>query len=168
MAQLMKEAEIEKLLMGQQASGVFSKVQIDANEERESCVMRLGDLDPNSFFEKYRNKSQPVQRNANRKQQVRQEIARSFRLQDKLTSVVAIAKQRLAKSPQGKRQFNQIVEDFHLKGQVADSSDDEGHSFDRRRERKRQRARSKHQQNADQRLRQKLVRMGKIKDVKEL
>ena len=56
---------------------------------------------------------------------MKQEIARSFRLDAKLSTVVGIAKKKLAKSPEGKKVFRKIVEDLHLKDTHAESSEEE-------------------------------------------
>ena len=61
----------------------------------------------------------------------------------KLAAVVGIAKKRLAQSPEGKKVFNKIVGDLHLRGNLEDSSEDES-GFDMTREMKKFRARSKH------------------------
>jgi hypothetical protein len=37
---------LEKLFRGEKAGGTFAKVKIDKNEEKESCVVRLADLNP--------------------------------------------------------------------------------------------------------------------------
>ena len=37
---------LEKLLRGEKAGGTFARVKIDKNDEKESCVVRLGDLNP--------------------------------------------------------------------------------------------------------------------------
>ena len=55
---------------------------------------------------------------------MRQEIARSFRLDAKLTAVVGVAKKKLAQSPEGKKVFNKIVEELHLREKVSESSQD--------------------------------------------
>ena len=75
---------------------------------------------------------------------MKQEIARSFRLDAKLTTVVGIAKKKLAKSPEGKKVFRQIVQDLHLKDKISESDDDEK-GWDMNREMKKFRAGSKHQ-----------------------
>ena len=94
---------------------------------------------------------------------MKQEIARSFRLDKKLQKVVTIAKKRLAKSPEGKKAFKRVVEEMHLECHLDSSGDESG--WDINKEMRKFRANSKHQQIADQRLREKLVRMNKIKHV---
>ena len=37
---------LEKLLRGEKAGGTFARVKIDKNDEKESCVVLLGDLNP--------------------------------------------------------------------------------------------------------------------------
>lgn len=40
---------IDKLLKGEKAGGMFSRVKIDDHDEKESCVIRLGDFQPDSL-----------------------------------------------------------------------------------------------------------------------
>lgn len=133
---------MDKLVKGEKAGGIFSKVKIEP-DQTESCVQRLGDLNPDSFITKKRGISQPTYRSINRKQQIKMENVRSFRLDAKLSTVVSLAKKKLAKSPEGKKVFRKIVKDLHLKGSTGDSSEDETR-WDIDREMKKFRAGSKH------------------------
>ena len=48
----LNHAMIDKLLKGEQADGIFKRVKIEKANEQESCVFRLGDLDPDQFTQK--------------------------------------------------------------------------------------------------------------------
>ena len=85
-------------------------------------MQRLGDLDPAQFFER-REKSHH-ERAVYRKAILKGEVTRSFRLAGKLEQVVALAKKRLVKSPEGKRFFKKIVQDMNLKVDPDESEDD--------------------------------------------
>ena len=111
----------EKILQGQRVGGFFSKVKIDPQEEKESCVFRLGDLDPDQFYEK-REKSHH-ERAIYRKAILKGEVSRSFRLDGKLQKVVEMAKKRLIRSPEGKQFFKKIVNDMNLRADPEDSDD---------------------------------------------
>lgn len=43
------QAMIDKLLKGEKAGGMFSRVKVDDHDEKESCVIRLGDFQPDSL-----------------------------------------------------------------------------------------------------------------------
>ena len=42
-------AMIDKLLKGEKAGGMFSRVKVDHHDEKESCVFRLGDFQPETL-----------------------------------------------------------------------------------------------------------------------
>lgn len=73
---------------------------------------------------------------------MKQEITKSYRLEDKLHKVVTVAKKRLANSPEAMRRFRKIVSDFHIDVNVA--SDEEDGIFNAIDEMKKFRANSKH------------------------
>ena len=157
---------LDKLVKGMKAGGKFSRVKIDKRDEKESCVYRLGDFSPEQFMAAKKRELNHAQMSARRKTQMKKEIERSYRLDGKLQQVVKVAKKRLAGSPAGMQAFKKIVDDLQLKG--ADDSDSDDQRWDINKEMRKFRANSKHQKVADQRLREKLVRMKRIKDVKDL
>lgn len=101
---------LDKLVKGEKVGGTFARVKIDPELEKESCVMRLGDLNPSEFIQKRSVFSKP-EKGIGRKAQIKKEMERSARLDAKLRNVIKDAKKKLAVSPSAKKAFYKIVED---------------------------------------------------------
>ena len=80
-----------------------------------------------------------------------------------MKSVVNIAKKRLCKNSAGTQKFKKIVEDLNLQDNVSSSEDS-----DEDEKKRNARAQAEHKKAADQRLREKLVRLGRIKKPEDL
>ena len=89
-----------------------------------------------------------------------------MRLDNKMRKVVAIAKQRMGKSPEGKAMLQEIIENLGMDREMITEEDES--EWDAIKELKKFQAGSKHRQDFERRLKQKLIKLGKIESEHEL
>ena len=160
---------LSKLVRGEKVGGRFARVKIEGQRENESCVFQLTDFKPKNLKQKNerdKSKNRSQVQDLQKKAYLEAEEHRNIRLEKQMRQVVTIAKQRLGQNPEGKATLQEIIENLGMDGEMISS--DEESDWNAMKELKKFSAGSKHRKDFERRLKQKLIKMGKIQSENEL
>ena len=165
-ANLTDQAQLRRLVRGERATGRFAQVKLEEGPERESCVIRLGDVKSRG------NRMDGWSWNrVSKAKDAEDDDRRRERLDAKMHHVVKTVRRGLVQKDAGERnlaKFEAVVEELGRASVMAPEKSLQEPSWDIHEHMKREKAKFEYARVAEASLRKKLVRLGRIQREDEL